>query len=188
MHEWWTIHFKLLIKSGLNKKDLEKVTEDNKLQLREGFLEFFNFLNKKDIPLIIFSATGLGDAIPIYFNKKKILYNNIHFVTNLYEWDEKGNAIGVKKPIIHSLNKDETSIKNYPVFNIIKNRKNVLLLGDMIEDTNMIKGFDYDNIIKIGFLNQKVKENLKKYKENFDVVLLNDSNMNYVNQLLNELF
>ncbi|MBU2415738.1 hypothetical protein KKH86_00740 [Patescibacteria group bacterium] len=70
---------------------------------------------------------------------------------------------------------------------LIKNRKNVLLLGDSFGDTEMINGFDYDNLIKIGFLNENVKENLEEYKKNYDVVILNDGSMEYVNDLLNEI-
>ena len=51
----------------------------------------------------------------------------------------------------------------------------------------MITGFDYDNLIKIGFLNDKIEENLEKYKENFDIILLNDTNFDYVNKLVKEI-
>lgn len=187
MYEWWTTHFKLLIKCGLNKRDLERVVESSRIQLREGVIEFFDFLYKKGIPNIIMSSSGLGDAILILLKKKGILFDNIYVITNLYEWDKNGNAIGVKEPIIHSMNKDETSIRDYPVFKIIKNRRNVLLLGDSLGDPAMIEGFDYDNLLKIGFLNENVEENLEKYKQNFDVVLLNDASMNYINKLLKEM-
>ena len=60
-------------------------------------------------------------------------------------------------------------------------------MGDGIGDIDMIKGFDYENIIKVGFLNKNVKENLKRYKNNFDIVILNDSDLFYVNKLLKEL-
>lgn len=188
MQEWWTQHFDLLIKSGLNKKHLEKVIENGNIQFREGASEFFDFLHEKNIPLIIMSSAGLGgDSISMYLKKQKKLYNNIHIVSNSYEWDSKGNAISYKKPIIHVMNKDETIIKNYKFFDIIKNRKNVLLLGDSLGDIGMITGFEHDNLIKIGFLNEKVDENLEEYKENFDIVLLNDTNFNYVNELVKEI-
>jgi len=51
----------------------------------------------------------------------------------------------------------------------------------------MIEGFDYDEIIKIGFLNEDVDKNLERYKENFDIVIINDSNMGYINELLNKI-
>ena len=49
MNEWWTKHFDLLIKSGLNKKHLERVINEGKIQFREGVPEFLNFLHKNEI-------------------------------------------------------------------------------------------------------------------------------------------
>ena len=120
----------------------------------------------------------------MYLEKQGKLYGNISIISNTYAWDSNGNAIGVKEPIIHVMNKDETAIKDYKVFDLIKDKRNVLLLGDSLGDVGMITGFDYDNLIKIGFLNDKIEENLEKYKENFDIILLNDANFNYVNELL----
>lgn|SRR3989344_2087550 len=188
MHKWWMEHFDLLIKSGLNRKDIRKVVESNKIQLREGALEFFDILNEHKIPLVIFSSSGIGDAIPLLIGKYGKLYKNIHVISNLFEWDKNGKAIKVKQPIIHSMNKDEHSIKNHSIFSVIKDRKNVLLLGDHLGDLGMIKEFNYKNLIKIGFLNDEVKDNIEKYERNFDVVISNDSPMEYVNQLLKELF
>ena len=187
MHEWWTTHFDLLIKSGLNKKDLESVVEEGLIQFRSGVLEFLDFLYNHKIPLVIMSSSGLGDAIPIYLEKHNRLYDNIHIISNLYEWNSDGRAIRVKEPIIHSMNKDETAIQNYPVFEIIKNRKNVLLIGDSLNDIGMVKGFDYEKLIKIGFLNENVKENLKKYQENFDVVITEDGSFDYINKLVKDI-
>lgn len=184
MHEWWTTHFNLLIKSGLNKKDLEAVVKEGLIQFRSGVLEFLDFLYNHKIPLVIMSSSGLGDAIPIYLEKQDKLYNNLHIISNLYEWNSDGKAIGIKEPIIHAMNKDETAIQNYPVFETIKNKKNVLLIGDSLGDIGMVKGFDYNNLIKIGFLNENVKENIKKYKKNFDVVITEDGSFNYINKLI----
>lgn len=189
MHEWWMTHFDLLIKSGLNKQDLEKIIESGKVKFREGALDFIEFLHTHNIPLVIMSSSGLGgDVIVMYFEKESKLYDNIYVVSNSYDWDEKGNAIGCKKPIIHAMNKDETMIQDFPVFKVIKNRKNVLLLGDSLGDIGMVKGFDYDNLIKIGFLNENIEENLEGYRDNYDVIIINDFSMNYVNELLREIY
>ena len=51
----------------------------------------------------------------------------------------------------------------------------------------MVKGFDYENLIKIGFLNENVEENLESFKANYDVLILNDSSMDYINKLLREI-
>jgi 5'-nucleotidase len=62
-----------------------------------------------------------------------------------------------------------------------------MLLGDGLGDIKMIEGFDYDNLIKIGFLNENVEENLEQYKRSYDVLILNDSSIGYVNGLLREI-
>ena len=66
-------------------------------------------------------------------------------------------------------------------------RKNVLLLGDSLGDLGMIEGFEYDNLISVGFLNENIEENLHAYKENFDIVIMNDGSMNYVNGLIKKI-
>jgi len=188
MQEWWEKHFELLIKSGLNKKNLERVVNEGKVEFREGAEEFLDLLYEKKIPLIILSSSGIGDLIPMYLEKYGKLYDNVHIITNLYKWNKKGNAIGINKPIIHVFNKDETSVKDHPkIYEKVRDRKNVLLLGDSLGDLGMVEGFDYNNLLKIGFLNEEVERDLKVYKRNFDMIIINDSNMNYVNEFIKEI-
>jgi 5'-nucleotidase len=177
----------LLIKTGLNKKHLEEVINSGKIKLRNGAAKFFDFLKKYQIPLVIMSASGLGEAIPMFLKKERKLYSNVYIISNLFLWDKKGYAIGVREPIIHSLNKDETVLKNFSFYEKIKDRKNVILLGDNLEDIGMIRGFDFDCLIKVGFLNEKINENFENYKRVYDVLILNDSSINFVNDLLKEI-
>jgi len=182
-------HFDLLIKTGLNKKHLKMVAESGKMKLREGIGDLFDLLKKHEIPLVIMSASGLGgDVISMFLEKEDKLSSNIYIISNSFLWDEQGNAIGVKKPIINSLNKDETVVRDFPlIYEKVKGRRNVLLLGDNLEDVEMIKGFDYDNLIKIGFLNEAVNENLEPYKKTYDILILNDSSVEYIQTLLKEM-
>jgi 5'-nucleotidase len=188
MKEWWEKHFELLIESKLNKKNLERVVDEGNVEFREGAEEFLDLLHEKKIPLIIMSSSGIGDIIPMYLEKHGKLYDNVHIITNLYKWDKNGNAVGVSKPIIHVFNKDETSVKDSPkIYSQIKNRTNVLLLGDSLGDLGMVEGFEYENILKVGFLNEDIEKDLEEYKRNFDVVITNDSNMKYVNELVKKI-
>ena len=57
MKEWWRAHNNLLIKSGLNMNVFEDIIKKNNLYFRKGSLEFLDFLNAKNIPLIIMSAS-----------------------------------------------------------------------------------------------------------------------------------
>lgn len=188
MAQWWRAHFNLLIKSKLNKNDLQKIAKSGGTKFRAGFRMFVNFLKNHHIPMIILSSSGLGgDVIKMRLEAEKILYNNIHVISNVWKWDKNGFALDVKPPIIHALNKNETIIKNFPVAKVIKNKKNILLLGDNPEDLGMLEGFNYNNVITVGFLNENVKQNLSHYQAKFDVLILNDSSLNYVNKLLKEL-
>lgn len=188
MKEWWQKHFDLLIKSGLNKSNLEKVVDSQKVKFRPGFAEFIDFLKDGHIPLVVMSSSGLGGEVILrYLEKSGKLFDNIKIVSNSFEWDEKGRAIAVKQPIIHVLNKDETVLEEFPFFRDIKERKNVILLGDSLDDVGMVAGFNYDNLIKIGFLNENIEENFENYKKNFDAVILNDSSLDFVNRLLKEI-
>jgi hypothetical protein len=56
------------------------------------------------------------------------MYSNISLIGNDFVWDKNDVAIDFKKPIIHSMNKDETVLKDFPIFEKIKDRKNVILL------------------------------------------------------------
>ncbi len=185
MEEWWKKHFDLISNSGLTKKIIQQVIEEKPIHFRKGTKQFLERLNKKSIPLIILSA-GPGDMIKGYLEKDNLNFENIEIIGNQYEFDEAGKTTKVKGPIIHTFNKDETSLPA-EVLEKIKLRKNVILLGDSIGDVGMIEGFNYDNLTKIGFLNEEVKENLEEYKKHFDIILTKDQDFNFVNKLLKEI-
>lgn len=64
-------------------------------------------------------------------------------------------------------------------------KKYRLLLGDFIEDKKMLPIKDWDKTIFIGFLNNEIGQNLKVYRENFDIVLTkNDASFDVVINLL----
>ena len=189
MREWWSKHFELLIASGLRKKDIESAVASQKLQLRDGVILFFKFLRAHDIPLVIMSSSGLGtESISLFLGRQGLLTENIHIISNEFIWDEAGLAIAVKEPIIHAFNKEETVLGGFPFYDKVKDRKNVLLLGDGPDDVEMIAGYDYNNLIKVGFLNKNIEENLLPYKEKFDVLITGDGNFDFINDLLIELF
>lgn len=188
MREWWNTHNKLLVESGLTKADLEDVVENGHVRFREGVEDFLDFLHERNIPLVIMSASGCGDAVEMFFKKIGKDYINIKYVTNQFEWDEQGRAVAPKEPIIHSLNKDETVLSDLPVtYAQVKDRKNVILLGDGLHDLDMIKGFEYNKIISVGFQNDPNSKKTEEYSSQFDMVLEGDGGFEEVNELMRNL-
>ncbi len=188
MQEWWQTHNTLLIESGLSKSDLEDIVRNGHVRFREGVTHFLDFLYKHNIPLVILSASGCGDAIQLFFEKIGKDYSNIFYITNKFYWDENGRALSTKGSIIHCANKDETILEKIPeVYQSIQRRRNVILLGDNVEDIGMIEGFHYSHLLKIGFLNFDSDSLKKDYEKNFDVVLEGDGDFNFVNNLLDDL-
>jgi 5'-nucleotidase len=188
MADWWNEHNKLLIESGLSRNDIEKVVETENINLRKGVREFLDLLLKNNIPLIIFSVSGIGDAIPLYIEKEYESYDNIYYITNTFNWDKEGKATSANEPIIHSFNKDESALpKEHDAYEIVKERRNIIVIGDSLGDITMAQGFNHNNIIKIGFLNENIEESRKAYREAFNAVIEGDGNFNYPIQLIEEL-
>jgi HAD superfamily hydrolase (TIGR01544 family) len=132
MLERWTKHKLLLIEEGITKDHIYDAMEKHSIQLRQGATDFFELCHQKDIPIIIFSAAGLGVvSIQRFLEANHIAHDNIHIVGNDFIWDEAGKAIDFKKPIIHSLNKDETALQDYDFYRQdIVDRPNIILIGD----------------------------------------------------------
>ena len=87
--------------------------------------------------------------------------------------------------MIHSLNKNIKGKIPHEFEEKIRKRTQRLVLGDLIEDKNMVDVKEGKEIISVGFLNKNIAENLKIYKEKFDIVLTNeDANFDVVEKIL----
>ncbi len=185
MTDWWSKHLELLVEKKLSKDHLRKIVDSRKISFRDKAGDVFKFLNEYNIPLIVISASGLGDeAILMFFRKEDQLYPNIFILSNSFIWNNEGNVVGYEEAVIHSLNKDKISIKDCNLNRKIKDRKNIILLGDTLDDVKMADNFYYENLIKICFLNDEAVDSFDEYKRIYDVLILNDSSMDFVNNFL----
>lgn len=186
MLEWWNAAHGLMIECGLTKKVMDGVMAKRQMKLRDGAKKFIDRLAKNHIPIVIMSA-GPAYMIQRFFEIEGCMHNNIDIIANWYEFDGKGKMTGVKEPVIHALNKYEITVDHFPAFKAVKDRKNVLLLGDTIDDVGMVDGFDFNNLLKFGFLCDNIEEQLPVYRRYFDAIILDDGPMDALNELLDKI-
>lgn len=175
MQEWWTVHKELLIASGIKRQHLEKLARSNHIQWRQGAPEFLELMKQMGIPVVVLSSSGIGEVIPMFCEQQGIDTSHMHFVVNKFMWDAEGNAIDFHRPVIHSLNKDETVLRDYEaIYRAIERRTNVLLLGNSTGDLGMITGFDATSVASVGFLDHEEKDRFGTLATSFDHVVVGE--------------
>ena len=176
MTEWWNKHIGLFIKYKLAEDVINSAARNLRVMaFREGAREFLESMRDRNIPVIIISA-GIGNFIEQFLIKNNCNFDNIFIVSNFIKF-ENGVAVGVNDNVIHALNKNEVSLPD-DIKELIKNRPNAILLGDSIADIRMAKEESRDNALKIGFLEEKIEENMPYYRDAFDVVGTNNTTYN----------
>ncbi|KAL7588225.1 hypothetical protein Lser_V15G36522 [Lactuca serriola] len=202
MEEWWGKTHSLLIEGGLTYDAIRNSVAGAMIAFREGVVELFEFLEERDVPILIFSA-GLADIIEEVLRQKlHRTFKNVKIVSNRMKFDENGNLVSFTGKLIHSLNKNEHAldmaaslhdqlgeIDDHVIDSAsVKKRTNVLLLGDHMGDLRMSDGLNYETRISVGFLNNNIENSLDNYRKGFDIVYLDDAPMAGVVKLVSELF
>ncbi|XP_071263082.1 cytosolic 5'-nucleotidase 3-like [Salvelinus alpinus] len=184
MVEWWTKAHTLLVQQRIRKDLLQDVVKESDAMLREGYQLFFDHLQEHSIPLLIFSA-GLGDVLEEVIRQAGVFHPNVKVFSNYMDFDETGVLKAFKEELIHIYNKREGALLNTGHFQELKSRHNILLVGDSLGDLTMADGVhSMENILKIGFLNDKVEERKTSYLNAYDIVLVKDETMEVPNALL----
>ncbi|XP_053496204.1 7-methylguanosine phosphate-specific 5'-nucleotidase isoform X2 [Ictalurus furcatus] len=183
MEEWWTRAHDLLIKERIRKDQLVQAVRDSGAMLREGYKSFFDVLRWNSVPLLIFSA-GVGDILEEVITEHGVFHPNVRVFSNYMNFDQHGVVRAFKGDVIHAFNKREGALQNTQQF--VHDRSNVLLLGDSLGDLDMADGMQgLRNILRIGYLNDKVEERREAYVRSYDIVLEKDETLDVPNAILN---
>ena len=69
-------------------------------------------------------------------------------------------------------------------------RKNVLIMGDILDDVKMVRESQHEVVLKIGFLNDISKNAhlTEEFSKTFDIVITGDGSLEPVNYLLKTVF
>ncbi|MFS7889868.1 putative 5'-nucleotidase [Helianthus anomalus] len=203
MEEWWGKTHGLLIEGGLTYDAIRNSVSSALIAFREGVVELFEYLEERDIPVLIFSA-GLADIIEEVLRQKlHRTFKNVKIVSNRMKFDQNGNLVSFTGKLIHSLNKNEHALDMAASLHeelgetddqiidsaSLKKRTNVLLLGDHMGDLRIMSdGLNYETRISVGFLNHNIENSLDNYCKGYDIVYLDDAPMSGVVKLVSELF
>ena len=181
---------------------LEKYKD--KFELRNYTKEFFEFLIKLEIPIIIVSG-GVQQVIidllkesinnfELYCKEKKII-----IIANELYFDEEKGCIGYSPDVIDCFNKS-SFVKN-AMTNNFPEIENILILGDHINDYDCVHDLNLtkDNVIGFGFINikpenigdeskkEEIESNINEFKKIYDVNLIGNTDFLFVIKML-ELF
>lgn len=187
MVEWWTKAHELLVEQKIKRDLLSVAVRESEAMLRDGYQLFFDRLHEHDVPLLIFSA-GIGDVLEEVIRQAGVFHPNVNVFSNYMDFDESGVLRAFKGELIHIYNKREGALLNTGHFQELRSRPNVLLIGDSLGDLTMADGVqNMENILKIGFLNDKVEERKQSYLDSYDIVLIKDETLDVPNALLRRL-
>ncbi|XP_020309349.1 7-methylguanosine phosphate-specific 5'-nucleotidase-like isoform X1 [Oncorhynchus nerka] len=185
MVEWWTSVHELLIQQKIRRDLLAQAVKQSSAMLREGYKVFFDRLQEQQVPLLIFSA-GLGDILEEVIRQNHVFHPNVHVISNYMDFDQSGVLRAFKGQLIHTFNKREGALLHAAHFRELKERPNVLLLGDSLGDLTMADGVAHtQHALTIGFLNDQVEERKESYVNSYDIVLVKDETMDVPNAILN---
>ncbi|XP_054917414.1 cytosolic 5'-nucleotidase 3 isoform X1 [Dermacentor andersoni] len=186
MVEWYSRSHAILVSCGMKKHDFAKLVADSSIMLRDGCESFFEMLHEHQIPTLVFSA-GLGDILEEALRHFQCHFPNLKFISNYMQFDEEGNIVGFKGELIHMYNKNRSNV-HPEYYQAVKERTNILLLGDSLGDLDMLAGNQLQEVVlRIGFLNSRIEERLPQYLNSFDIVLLDDQTMDVVNGILRKI-
>lgn len=196
MIEWVEKAHELLEQYGLTKSVVTNAVkialQGGKVGLREKTDAFFALAASAKIPSLIFSA-GIADVLEeILRTTTDIDWSQVHVISNrcIFEQTGDGKVVGFEQPLLHVFNKKSTAYLHTNFFKTadIKDRTHLLLLGDSLGDITMSEGMQIedDNIIKVGFLNDRV-ERLDQYLEKYDIVILDDPGFDIPLHIVSEI-
>ena len=206
VHEFYAKSLDVYINPNFKRDIIGKMLEKykDKFELRNYTKEFFEFLIKLEIPIIIVSG-GVQQVIidllkesinnfELYCKEKKII-----IIANELYFDEEKGCIGYSPDVIDCFNKSsfvkDAMTKNFPEI------ENILILGDHLNDYDCVQDLKLakDNIIGFGFINinpefigdesktEEIQNNINEFKKIYDINLIGNTDFLFMIKML-ELF
>lgn len=180
MNEWYLKNIDTLIKFGITEEIINYAASENVMEFRDGAAEFLKVMYERNVPIIVISA-GVGNILEHFLIRNNCNYPNIYICSNFLEYKE-GIVSGVRdNNLIHPLNKNEVYLPD-DIKAKIRNRNNILLLGNSVSDVNMAG--TNGNVYKLGFLDEKINERMSAFQDNYDIVCTDNTGYDEIKKTL----
>ncbi|CAG5106305.1 Oidioi.mRNA.OKI2018_I69.chr1.g2783.t1.cds [Oikopleura dioica] len=178
MTEWWSTAHKKIVEHHVQKQKIQESVRKSAIHIRERNDEFFKLLEKT--PVLLFSA-GIKQIVEYAMEYKAAagLTSNMDVVSNEMIFDENENVVDFSEPLIHTFTKNTQSIGE-TWRRKLRERKNVLLMGDSEGDPDMVRDDDLaegGTCLRVGFLNRDSPEAREKYQKLYDIVIVDDESL-----------
>lgn len=168
MNDWWTKIYELFAQIHLPESIIHEACESPLIKFRPQLSQFYKFLYHQKVPLIIYSASGIGfNAISYLLDKYRLNYPNLKIVSNHLVFDKQHRFSHVLPPIIHSANKTGSFLVKNGILKSKLNRKQCLVLGDSLDDVRMVEGLHFNQTLKVAFADPHTAG----FKQLFDLIL-----------------
>ena len=82
-------------------------------------------------------------------------FSFIDILSNKFEFNADGVVCGYEVPLIHSANKREVIYDEFASHQGLSLKRNIIVMGDIIEDSFMVREDHHNTILRVGFLNKK---------------------------------
>ncbi|KAI8893418.1 pyrimidine 5'-nucleotidase [Globomyces pollinis-pini] len=187
MEAWWSKAHECIVESKISKSNLHQLVKENPVSFRPLLKEFIQLITTREIPLLVFSA-GLADVLECVLQSEPGFWtDDMAIVSNKMIFDSEGICVGFEDPLIHTLNKNEAGVSSTVHAQKVDHRDNIILMGDSLGDLKMSAGIRFENQLTVGFLNHDVEQLLPTYMDQFDVVLINDTSLEWLILLISLL-
>lgn len=149
---------------------------------RYGAKYFFNRAAELHLPIYVVSG-GISDILynSIYSIVRDKRLENVHTYANRLIWDENQHITGFEDLTIHSYNKFRV------IPELVKERKNCILMGDLVTDYYMTLKCSYRTQICIFYAKENELEQRKSAMRKFDIIVESDESLRFVIFLINYL-
>ena len=190
MTDWWSQSHQLMINQNISINAVEGMVthacQRGMFGLRDKARDFLMSARSSRIPTIVLSA-GISIVIEELFKLDNIPVDDLTaIVSNQVITGTDGIMQAFVDPVIHGMSKKHV-LKTFIDNSVTRKlRKNIIVLGDMPHDADVINSIeDVECIISVGFLLDQSK--LTSYMSLYDIVITEDGNFQPVIDLIDRI-